>query len=684
VPNRSILSSASVTACSFPPWSGLRSVSNPRVGVRSLLAVALLASVVLGLTPVTSTAVADGATGRVTFGPPWNMILDTRNVGDAIAAGADVHLVAGLLSVSAEPTDHGAGTADVFPCVGGAPDGEPTFRFDHDGLQTRSIVASPDVPLCLRSTVEIDVVEILRGEVAASPVVDGLQYQPLADPEVVLDAEVSPPLSNSNASTPIGRGTLTPFAAGVTFAVEAVSDDDLDDGLYVSVVVCGQGTTGPDLLIADGEYGFTVVSIALAANQQACLYTIGHGYVHVELLGELNTTGPDPTRLPPSTTSRLQSAPPPGFVPISPERAFDTRLDPLGALVAGDVLTVDLYDFLTPYSTAVVMNVTVAEAEADGFLTVWPCDEDQPNASNLNFQRGVDVPNLVTVRLALDGTVCITGSATTQVLGDIAGTYEFGDGFGSTPIVPTRIMDTRRAFGAATVDAGGTIALQVAGQPGIPASGVVAVTLNATVTAARSDGYLTVWPCDQPRPNASNLNFRRGIDVPNLVTVKLAGDGSVCLFSTARTDVIADVAMYYSGASPGGFMDLVPSRVLDTRVPIGQTTQAKLGAGSTLELRIAGSGGVPPTGAASVTMNVTVANPEAGGYLTVWPCDQPQPDASNLNFQRDVNVPNLVTVKLSVTGSICFFSTATTNVLADVAGYTSTTPVQWWAVVIAP
>jgi hypothetical protein len=46
--------------------------------------------------------------------------------------------------------------------------------------------------------------------------------------------------------------------------------------------------------------------------------------------------------------------------------------------------------------------------------------------------------------------------------------------------------------------------------------------MNVTVTGSQADGYLTVWPCDQPQPNASNLNFRRGIDVPNLVTVKLA------------------------------------------------------------------------------------------------------------------------------------------------------------------
>jgi hypothetical protein len=34
--------------------------------------------------------------------------------------------------------------------------------------------------------------------------------------------------------------------------------------------------------------------------------------------------------------------------------------------------------------------------------------------------------------------------------------------------------------------------------------------LNVTVVDAQSPGYATVFPCDQPRPDASNLNYADG------------------------------------------------------------------------------------------------------------------------------------------------------------------------------
>jgi hypothetical protein len=45
-------------------------------------------------------------------------------------------------------------------------------------------------------------------------------------------------------------------------------------------------------------------------------------------------------------------------------------------------------------------------------------------------------------------------------------------------------------------------------------------------------------------------------------------------------------------------------------------------------------------------------------------------------------VPNLVSVKLSAAGTVCIFSTATTHVLADVAGYTTDVRIPYWDVVI--
>ena len=309
---------------------------------------------------------------------------------------------------------------------------------------TRSIVVG--AALCIRPSVTIDLVVDVYGSLQ-DPFVGGLQYEPLPTPEFALASDLA------RAPAPIPAPGIPSrfclwrhvFDRSVRRYCELCHHPSLRP----------TGAKSSHVNVEAGRLRVGIANIPLGPGEQACLTTGGSGFVAVTLLGVLNTTGPDPTRLPPGTTSRLASVAAPGFAPITPERAFDTRSDPSGKLLPTEVLEVDLSDYLTPLSTAVVMNVTVTGAESDGFLTVWPCDEAQPNASNLNFQAGVDVPNLVSVRLAVKEDSLINGSATTHVLGDVAGTYEFGDGIGSTPISPVRIMDTRSGLGAPAVGANG-------------------------------------------------------------------------------------------------------------------------------------------------------------------------------------------------------------------------------------
>ena len=115
--------------------------------------------------------------------------------------------------------------------------------------------------------------------------------------------------------------------------------------------------------------------------------------------------------------------------------------------------------------------------------------------------------------------------------------------------------------------AGGTLELGVAGVAGVP-SDPVAVVLNMTVVNARAAGFATVYPCGQPRPTASNLNFVAGQTIPNVVIAKPGVGGKVCVFSDSTVDVLADVAGFFPAGS--GFTPSVnPTRILDTRNGIG-------------------------------------------------------------------------------------------------------------------
>jgi len=79
------------------------------------------------------------------------------------------------------------------------------------------------------------------------------------------------------------------------------------------------------------------------------------------------------------------------------------------------------------------------------------------------------------------------------------------------------------------------------------------------------------------------------------------------------------------------------------------------------------TGAFVPTGSAAI-LNLTVTNTGTAGYLTVYPADQPQPGASNLNFAQGETIANLAAVQLSAAGAVKIYSSAPVDVIVDAAG----------------
>jgi hypothetical protein len=76
---------------------------------------------------------------------------------------------------------------------------------------------------------------------------------------------------------------------------------------------------------------------------------------------------------------------------------------------------------------------------------------------------------------------------------------------------------------------------------------------------------------------------------------------------------------------------------------------------------------VPPT---AVVLNVTVTNPTAASFLTVWPDGSLQPLASDLNYITGLTVPNLVIVKLGSNGAVDLYNAfGSVDVVIDVVGW---------------
>jgi hypothetical protein len=300
-----------------------------------------------------------------------------------------------------------------------------------------------------------------------------------------------------------------------------------------------------------------------------------------------------------------------------------------------------------------------------------------PNASNLNMVRGQTVANLVTTKVGSAGMVRFANAnGSTHLIADVVGWFDDGpEGHGAelVPITPARLLDTRNGVGGRSTPLaeGDSFGLTVTGVGGVPSSGVSAVVLNITATQPTATTYLTAWPAGEERPTASNLNLTPGRTVANLATVKVGSNGQVRLFnSSGSTHVIADVVGWYGAAGDAHtrFHPLTPSRVLDTRS--GPRGGAPLGPGSTLDVTIAGAGGVPTAGVSGVVVNITAVAPNAGGWLTAWPAGQPMPTASNLNFVPGSVVPNLAVVKVSNGGTLSIYNSAgNTAVVVDVVGW---------------
>jgi hypothetical protein len=343
-------------------------------------------------------------------------------------------------------------------------------------------------------------------------------------------------------------------------------------------------------------------------------------------------------------------------------------------------------------ASAVVINVTVTNTSGASFLTVFPTGVPAPVASNLNWIAGQTVPNLVQVALGTGGKVSVYNQVgTTDVIFDVAGyiiptVMAQPDGL-YHPVVPDRVLDTRDGNGAPKAQVGPlqTITVQVAGRAGsgVPAAGVSAVVLNVTVTNPSDQSFLTVFPAGTAPPLASNLNFLAGQTTPNRVIVKLGSSGSVSFYNQAGSvDVIADVGGWFTDSTPGGigstFTGLTPFRILDTR-PLSQIGpfSTPFGPQQTRNVAVAGQGLVPGMNATSpptaVVLNVTVTNPTAQSFLTVWPSDTATPPtASDLNYLAGQTAPNLVVVRLGADGSISLYNAAgSTDVVIDVVGYYS-------------
>lgn len=255
------------------------------------------------------------------------------------------------------------------------------------------------------------------------------------------------------------------------------------------------------------------------------------------------------------TFAATTGSPTGGFTSQTPTRILDTRVGtgaPAAAVGPGATLVLPVAGASAGVS-AVVLNVTVTQPTATGYVTAYADGTSKPLSSNLNFTPGQTVPNVIIAPVGADGSIDLynSSSGTVELIADISGFLSGSGGLGTGSFVataPTRLFDSRdRGTGGADVPvcAGCTVTVPIASVGPFPST-LTAVVVNVTATQPTAAGYVTVYPDDTSAPLASSLNFTPGDTVPNLVVVPVI-NGSISLknASTGTTEYIVDAFGYF-------------------------------------------------------------------------------------------------------------------------------------------
>lgn len=357
--------------------------------------------------------------------------------------------------------------------------------------------------------------------------------------------------------------------------------------------------------------------------------------------------------------------------PVTPTRILDTRdgtgtpAGEIAPLSPGEVLKVSVAGVGGVPNTgagAAILNVTAANTTADGYLTVYPCDDVAPETSNVNFvadQAGE--PNAVLAALNLEGDVCITTYAETDVIVDVNGWFTLDAGYAAQ--TPERILDTRDGTGTPE---GQLLPGEILEIPFDAPFDVAGLVLNVTAANTTEAGYLTVFPCAEDEvPYASNVNYEAGsAGTPNAVITGVGDGNTACVITSEPVDVIVDLQGVLGIDS--GFLPFTPERIYDTRDGYGGAPIGTLDPGETATIQAVAPEDVTLGGINAVVLNVTATEAEADGYLTVFPCNVAQPYASSVNYTvEELSSPNAVVIGTSPTGTVCITSYASVDVVVD-------------------
>lgn len=379
-----------------------------------------------GFNPATN---APSALGHVTAIAPAR-VYDSRLTGGKLAAGATrTVVVAGTGGVPADATavvanvtvtgPSASGYVTVWP-AGAAKPQASSVNF----VAGQTIANAVQLPVGTGGAVEVyafrstDVIVDVTGYFSAA----GADFT-AATPTRMLDTRTGaggydqPVSAGQTIAVPIaGVGPVPADATAVTL-VTTVTHPSASS--YLTVYPDGQSRPATSTLnMTAGQTVPNLVTVGVGTNGEVDFYNhSGATQVIADVVGYYA----------PTPTGQLQ------FTGLTPGRILDTRTGtgrPIGKVGPGQTITVGVrYLGVPTTASAVVLNLTSADATANSYVTAWATGTARPAASNLNPTPGRAVANLSVVQVGSDGTISLyNASGSLDLIADVTGYYDTSHG----------------------------------------------------------------------------------------------------------------------------------------------------------------------------------------------------------------------------------------------------------------
>ena len=498
-------------------------------------------------------------------------------------------------------------------------------------------------------------------------------------------------LGESVASAPVAITVRNPSTTALV-----VSDDRIDQGddITMTATVGGVSPTGTveffagdvslgHVPIVAGEAELTVDSLAVGANSVTAVYS-----------GD-DDDNPSSSA---AATVAVRTAATVTIEPVEPmvagERATIVA-DVTGASPSG---TVEFFAGAASLGTAAVID-GVAEIEIDPLQVgghtiraVYAGDDANSSASGTAALRVLDD---TTVELTLSDehisrgqtvtlTAAVSGTSPTGTVDFFAGATRLGTAIvvdGVAELVVVDLPEGSHEFHAqyagdannvAAASAKADVAVDApdldvrpvdgAGN-GVAAVDVVAIGLlpgsevAITFEDEESLGLMTVGE-DGLMDGTVSLPEDLPAGEYEVTVTGVAADGEVVVESMT---LVVEPQDLVDGELEGGYVGVSPTRVLDTR------SVTKLGARDVVEFTVPDE--LVADDVTAVVLNLALTEPEARGYLTVYPCAGERPLAATLNYGPDSTISNLAIAGFRSGDALCVFSLSPAHVVADLNGF---------------